>query len=577
MLSWLAPLALLLLATVTGRSAPPATPTNSDRRRAIASFGLATMMASLLPFLLQQISWVQQALPQALTGKAVAMAQLCLLLTLLLTCGALRLVVDGIGLWRGLAMSPTKHAAQACSLFEFWQRLLPAMMQPGRANFIQAMPAMALIAAAAALWKGSLISSAVWITLQCLALSLEQALQRRSRHNVHPFLRWLLTMLWLGLCSLLWIAPDTQTAWNTLGLLATETPINNFNLLLNKRLTLQVHQIQLIAALILAASQGPLQRILILGATPKGHTCLWLGSLCMLIASRDLLPWPAAVKQAIQQPLCSWLEHGNSAVHQGYEGWLFDQREWDRRTLRRQEPGLLEGCIELSKQLKAKGAELVIVAAPAKLAMVPEMALRAQYPGPVQPPDWAQTLERLEQAKVRLLDPAPALWNRIEFEPSHYASASHWTFESMKAVASALARDLRARRPDLVSQETPAIQASIAEHNGPGDLASLLLPLSPLACFDAEQEEVLTIDGLPDDPAAAIAVASGALGQWFGSQQPLFDSAPAATAGSGDFATQVSALVGKPVHRLEALPINALAQRLGKSRLLILLLPADEL
>jgi hypothetical protein len=569
---WILPLGLLLLCQLSGTGTQVTDQILPPNRgaRVLAAFGLMLAALALLPFLAHQVDLAVNAIPGALSAKAVFLTLLCLVLLLLLCCSLTSLLTTVIQFTLGRDNFPRLDSpALACTLFEFWARLLPSMIQPGRAAFVQSMPALAAIAMSAALWRGSLAGSAVWLTLHCLALMLEQQLTQHLAIKPPVLVKRLWVIGFLLLTSVLWVSPDPAQARQWLMILIEDVRGSTTSLWLDKRLTLPACQLLLMTAMALALSLPALQGRWVTRACRHPRWVAALGAVCCLIALRDLLPLPAAVRQALQWPISRWMEHGNRGVHQGYDGWLFARSELDRRTQRRQQPGLLADLLKTAIELKTQGQSMMLICVPAKAALYPEQILRAEYPGPVHPPGWQQTLSALQAKGVKVLDPADSLWNRIEFEASHYSTDTRWTFESMKAVAAASAKEFKKLHPHLSSDETPLIRASVLEQVWRGNLAQSLLPLPWPEHFAWEDEQVVSIAGLPHEPDSTITLAMDRAGDCA--------SADASTTVEAGFARHLAALLGRGIHLIDLHPIETLSKRMGKGQVLLVLSDADRL
>lgn len=65
-----------------------------------------------------------------------------------------------------------------------------------------------------------------------------------------------------------------------------------------------------------------------------------IAGLSVLFSFRQNEATPDALRQCIQWPVSYFWGEGNSCVHQGYDGWLFDQEELNVRTQQRMNPRL---------------------------------------------------------------------------------------------------------------------------------------------------------------------------------------------------------------------------------------------
>ncbi|MES2598322.1 MAG: hypothetical protein V4662_23510 [Verrucomicrobiota bacterium] len=571
------PLVVLFLVAVATlkRSKTLATP---QRSAALArlGFGMAKICLLVLP-----LEWLvhlfQQGEPQALSAKAfwlAALAQTCQLQ--LLVTGVFDIVASFMELRGHAVESLYLTPARAGSFGGYWSQLVPGLIHGPVTKASQSIPVLVLIAGLSALWHGNIPSSSVWFVLHFM-LTMAETKRKKALFAPLPHpLQVILVLLVIVLSNALLLVPHLEAglyAWTTM---FSDIKPTLYSLLLDKRLTSNLLQTVMLFAIITCVALPRLDGLL------KRRTMIWrvMGMLlilpALLLLMRESARAPASIRQVLQWPVTWFFGEGNSRIHVGYDGWLYPRQELDRRTSKRRAPGLAEALMAKAADLKSAGIPIMIVTVPAKMAMYPEHVLRAEYAAPAQPADYKAIVEKLTAAGIDVVDPAQALWQRLLKAESHYASDSHWTFETMKDVAGAVAKRIREKHPALYVSETPLINASILERQEHGDLAKALLPLHSEGLFGVEHAQLVSIRGLENDRKSPILVIGHDSLRVFEAADASFGNAEGRNQQAG-FATQLSALLGRPLDERTGPDVLQLLSDTTNKKLIVLVIPADDL
>ncbi len=566
---------LLLVAVATLRRTEGAEAPLKSEALGRLGYGLAKICLLVLP-----LEWlmhlVLQGEPQAVSGKAwwlAAMTQTCQLF--LLITGAADVVAGFAGL-KGWRVQEMHHAPlRAGGFADLWRRFMPGLLSQGGAA-VQCVPVLVLVAGTAALWHGTITGASVWFVLHYLLLMLEGWRRRPLLAPLATPLRVIGVLLILTVSNVLLFSTGLQEALQNWHSMFTDARPTVYSLLLDKRITSSWLQVVLVLAILVCVALPRLGWLLGLPLRTWRIIGMLLLPVCLLLALREGPRIPAVVRTASQWPLSWFFAEGSSHVHLGYDGWLFPQRELDRRTLRRKDAGLAGPLTSLAAELKARGIPLMLVAVPAKIAMHPDQMLRAEYPAAVQPPGFKALLDSLSRAGIDVVDLAPALWSRLVKAPSHYAADSHWTFETMKESAGLVARRIREKHSALYVEETPLINATILERSTPGDLALELLPLGAERMFGREHAQLVSIRGLEPDKTSPVLLAGGGLLRVFEEASASFGSGDGADQQAG-FPTQLAALLGRPLDVRTDLEPPAVPLAAAGKKLVVLVVEADRL
>jgi hypothetical protein len=237
-------------------------------------------------------------------------------------------------------------------------------------------------------------------------------------------------------------------------------------------------------------------------------------------------------RQLTQQILTDFLGKGNDRVLIGQNGWLFYRPEIQALTgygplqpephSVSRDPALLdweaplEPIREFAAQLKERGVALWLVPVPMKPTIYPEMLGGAAVAAPVRHRDAPRLFEQLEAAGVRVIDPAPMLFEAKSAVGSEAAAPdtrlylpddTHWSSRGMTLTAAMLADQVKQQKWWTLSkgpewQVRPAISEA-----GHGDLVDKLGLQEPDR-WQLPRAEPLQVVELPEGVASAIDRAS---------------------------------------------------------------------
>ena len=219
----------------------------------------------------------------------------------------------------------------------------------------------------------------------------------------------------------------------------------------------------------------------------------------------------AWVLPQVQGALVGDLGTGTDRVPRGRDGWLFFRPAVESLIGRGflAAPALTGGrrsdprpaVLRFARELAARDIRLVIVPAPAKATVYPEML----SPGtsalaPLRNPSFAGFVAEMQAAGVLVFDPAPVLLEAKAgaIEPLYLATDTHWRPHAVELVAAQLAAFLR-EEVALDEVEDPGYLLEDTEVSHHGDLAAMLrLPVGQQA-FPPERvtvRQVVTADDL---------------------------------------------------------------------------------
>lgn len=540
------------------------------------SFGLAKVCLLVLP-----LEWLvhlfQQGEPQALSAKAfwlAAMAQTCQLQ--LLITGVVDIVAGFMELRghavEGLYLTP----ARSGSFGGYWSQLVPGLVNGPVSQPSRALSVLILVAGLGVLWHGNIPSSSVWFIVHFLLLTAEAKRRKPLFAPLPPPLQVILVLLVIVLSNALLLVPNLEAAVVSWSTMFSDIKPTLHSLLLDKRLTSNLLQTVMFFAIITCVALPRLDWLLKMPLLTWRIIGFVLIPPSLLMLARENIRTPDFIRQAAQWPVTWFFGEGNSRIHVGYDGWLYPRRELDRRTLKRREPGLTDYLIKLATDLKARNVPLMLVTVPAKMAMYPENVLRAEYAAPAQPAGYKAIVDKLTSAGIDVIDPAQALWERLLKAESYYAADSHWTFETMKTVAGAVAKRIREKHPALYVSDTPLINATILDRQEPGDLAQALLPLHSEGLFGVEHAQLVSIRGLERDAKSPILVAGHDSLRVFESADESFGN-PEGMDQQAGFTTQLAALLGRTLDERTGADVLQLVSETTNKKLIVLVIPADEL
>lgn len=573
-------LVLFLVAVATARSSVGSVPT---RAASLARLGFA--MAKLC-LLLLPLEWMQHlyasAEPLAVSGKAVWQASLTLTCQLYLAFSSMADVWLVIAQLRGKAVGELCEAPYRTGTFiGLWQRLHLGLQRGGRITVASLVPTLVLVAGVAGLWRGWSLAALIWLIVQVLLIKLEGWRGQSLFAPLPQPLRVILVMLVLVITNVLLVHPELSLALERLSLMFAGAKPTLYALILDKRLASNWQQSILSLAVLVSVGLPTLNWVLQQPQKAWRVLGILLIPLSVLMALRESVKTLAAIQHFAQWPV-SWLfGEGNSRVYLGYDGWLYPQRELDRLTQKRTQPGAAESLVKLATQLKSAGVPMLVVAMPGKSAIYPENILRAEYSAPVLPPGQKARLDQLTAAGIEVLDPSKALWDRLLRAEAYFQNDSHWTPETMKEVATLTFKHIRQKWPTLHQAETPLINATILDRSDLGDLARTLLPQGE-SMFGEETAQLVSIRGLESDAKSPVLLVGGALLRVFDDPASSFGNSSGEAQHAG-FSTQLASLLGraldvritqeKDFHET----LGSLQDASSTKKLVICLLPAESL
>ena len=192
------------------------------------------------------------------------------------------------------------------------------------------------------------------------------------------------------------------------------------------------------------------------------------------------------------QALLTSIGVGNEKAYVGRDGWLFfapgvrsitgpgflDPDQLQRRARSGDgfstppQPDPRKAILHFRDQLAERGIELVVMPTPVKPTIHPEF-LAGRLGGmsqPVRNRSFDAFLSGLQDAGIRVYDPAPLLMQRKSTGPQYLATDTHWRPDAVAAVA----QDLAAAIDDLPQVDLPPWRRTSASFTQRGDIARML-------------------------------------------------------------------------------------------------------
>ena len=283
-----------------------------------------------------------------------------------------------------------------------------------------------------------------------------------------------------------------------------------------------------------------------------------------------------------QQALARFGGLGNEKAYLGRDGWLFYRPGIDYLT----GPGFLDplalakraksgksyaappqpdpiaAIVDFARQLRRRGIALVVVPAPGKAMIHPEM-LSPRYTGAqraLQNASFDAWKQALESEGVLVFDPAPFLQQqRIKTgRPQFLKTDTHWTPDAMQHVAERLGRFVT-ERTSLASDAPTNFQTRTEGVGNLGDIAGMLRLPEAQTLFAPEAVEIRQVldargEAWRGDPSADVLL----LGDSFTNIYSL--EAMRWGAGAG-LAEQLSLALGRPIDRISQNDAGAYATR----------------
>lgn len=217
--------------------------------------------------------------------------------------------------------------------------------------------------------------------------------------------------------------------------------------------------------------------------------------------------------------MTGWLGAGNERVYPGHDGWVFYRQDVEYITGRgfldpaqiRQriaeapewtnppEPDPRQAILQFKRDLDARGITLVVMPAPLKPGVHPEMLSRrySDVTGILHNPSYRAFVEDLERNGVLVFDPSHALAAGRGSGPQYLATDTHWRPETMESVAG-LAADFVLAHAALPVTADPGYRIERVEVGSHGDIARMLDLPDAAALFPPEAvwlRRVLLPDG----------------------------------------------------------------------------------
>jgi alginate O-acetyltransferase complex protein AlgJ len=250
----------------------------------------------------------------------------------------------------------------------------------------------------------------------------------------------------------------------------------------------------------------------------------------------------AALRPPTQRRLTVALGQGNARALVGRDGWLFFAD--DVEALARRAPGSgfagdpVRSVVGFRDALAARGVELLVVPVPVKPAIHPERLGAEDAVPPLRAPGETETLARLAERGVEIVDLAPGFARAAASESLYLATDTHWTPGGMELAAREIALRLRSvvDLPPGTSDTCPASERSI---EGAGDLVALL----GLDARTFARERVAVLPCSPPAGAAPVVL----LGDSFAA---VYSSPELGWGAGAGLRERLAALLGLPVDAL---------------------------
>jgi alginate O-acetyltransferase complex protein AlgJ len=214
----------------------------------------------------------------------------------------------------------------------------------------------------------------------------------------------------------------------------------------------------------------------------------------------------------VQSVLTGKLRAGNEQVYLGRDSWLFYRPDVDYITgppfldpsrmrhrvhVDRVQPDPVKAIVDFRNQLMARGIDLIAMPVPMKPGIdANKLTARAEESAPLHNASFAEFKGRLENAGVRVFDPAPLLMQRktaLSGAPLYLETDTHWRPETLEHVA----ENLAAMIPPSASIPRAPFQLVQKEISGLGDIARMLRLPPSQNLYRAEK--VTTHEVLPGD------------------------------------------------------------------------------
>ena len=268
-----------------------------------------------------------------------------------------------------------------------------------------------------------------------------------------------------------------------------------------------------------------------------------------------------------------YLGLGNEKVYPGRSGWLYYRPDVDYVTgpgfLQRSEhlrsannSSPLPALIRFQKDLAARGIRLILLPVPVKTVIDPEFLSKSPSQRPLQNASFPAFLAELDKNGIEYIDPTPGMIaaKHSQGAPRFLKTDSHWTPETMEAVAREVADRIRPQ----TQERRNSVRGESLEINNHGDLVAMLRLPDPDSLYPAETARITPVR-LPDgtdwhpSPSAEILL----LGDSFTNIYSTKDLGWGASAG---LAEHLSLALQMPVDRIAINAGGALTTRQSLAR-----------
>ena len=195
----------------------------------------------------------------------------------------------------------------------------------------------------------------------------------------------------------------------------------------------------------------------------------------------------------VQSVLTGKLRAGNEQVYLGRDAWLFYRPDVDYITgppfldpsrMRHRvhvdlvQPDPVKAIVDFRNQLASRGIDLIAMPVPMKPGIdASRLSARAVENAPLHNASFAEFKGRLENAGVRVFDPAPSLMQRktaLSGAALYLETDTHWRPETVEHVAETLAALISSSSASSSSTPRAPFQLAEKEISGLGDIARML-------------------------------------------------------------------------------------------------------
>ena len=262
-----------------------------------------------------------------------------------------------------------------------------------------------------------------------------------------------------------------------------------------------------------------------------------------------------------------YLGLGNEKVYPGRSGWLYYRPDVDyvtgqgflrasevQRSAKNSNP--LPALIRFQKDLAARGIRLILLPVPVKPVIDSEFLSQSPAPAPLQNSSFPTFLAELEKNGIEYLDPTPGMISAKQSQetPQFLKTDSHWTPETMEAVARQVAEKIRPHVPANGNLRSEHLE--IQNH---GDLVAMLRLPDSSSLYPAESARITPVrqpDGTDWQPSPSAEILL--LGDSFTN---IYSTKDLGWGTSSGFAEHLSLALQMPVDRIAINAGGALTTR----------------